>query len=178
MRLLPLPAVALALPVSAAKPPQVEYRNDRLTVHAEAAPVADILNEIKSQSGAEVRGEPPAAAPLTIDLEAVPLREALERPIGQQSFTLRSIRIQAWRAAMRALEADVDRRNALIAAVGAMDDTELTVFSRALASMTPDGAEDLAKLVARDTTVPELLSRARDVLRQLRLERTAMAAGS
>src|SRR5262249_51879332 len=57
------------------------------TLHAHDAPVAAILDEVKRQSGAEIRGEP-AAASVTIDLEAVPLREALERLLGPRSFTL------------------------------------------------------------------------------------------
>ena len=74
-------------PARAGQPPQVEYRNDRLTLHAHDTPVTAILDELKRQSGAEVRGEP-AAASVTVDLEAVPLREALERVLGSRSFTL------------------------------------------------------------------------------------------
>jgi len=246
----------------ARQPPQVEYRNDRLTLHARETPVTAILDEVKRQSGAEVRGEP-AVTSVTIDLEAVPLREALERVLGPRSFTLtygengrlkaielkggpqaatrseeeskrpstppgrkemwdgvgrvfnnrgkvpmsprlaemtarfmgaekngfvilfrvaagsqdRAMRRQAWRDGIRAVESDVDMRNSLIAAVGAMDDTELTTFARALAAMTPDAAEDLAKLVIRTSSTPELEARARAVLRQLRQQHAAQTAG-
>src|ERR1051326_4937500 len=90
------PILALALvgalilgprPARAGQPPQVEYSNDRLTLHAREASITAILDEIKRQSGAEVRGEP-AVASVTIELEAVPLREALERVLGPRSFTL------------------------------------------------------------------------------------------
>jgi hypothetical protein len=263
------PALVLALvavsilgrrPAHAGEPPVVEYSNDRLTLHAREAPVTAVLDEVKRQSGADVRGEP-AAASVTLDLEAVPLREALERMLGPRSFTLtygdnghlkaielkggpqaasvageapgrsspaptrketwdgvgrvfngrgeipmsprlkemtapfmagemngyvilfrvaggsqdRAMRRQAWRDGIKALEADVDMRNSLIAAVGMMDDTELTTFARTLAAMTPDSAEDLTKLVIRTSTTPELESRARNILHQLRLERAQTA---
>src|SRR6266481_5436506 len=90
-RIFALTLVAVSIlgprPARAGQPPQVEYSNDRLTLHAREAPVTAILDEVKRQSGAEVRGEP-AVASVTIELEAVPLREALERVLGPRSFTL------------------------------------------------------------------------------------------
>ena len=241
----------------AAPPPRVEYRNDRLSVHAEGAPLQSILDEIQKQSGAELRGAAPADATVNMDVDAVPLREALERLLGAQSFTLtygdggrlktlelrggpteapaakpegpkpvnphsrkamwdglarvfndpqpipvsgrlaevaggdkasweklfrtagqnddRDVRRQVWRAGMRAIEADQNMRNALVTAVGVMDDGELTDFARALAAQTPDGAEDLAKVVARESRIPEVRDRARTILRRLRTERLANA---
>ena len=89
------PILALAVVVSilgpgparADQPQQVEYRDDRLTLHAHDAPVVAILDQLKRQSGAEVHGEP-AQASVSADLEDVPLREALERILGARSFTL------------------------------------------------------------------------------------------
>src|SRR5207249_4501690 len=74
-------------PVRAGQPPEIEYRNDRLTLHAHDTPITAILDEVKRQSGAEVRGAP-AVTSVTVDLDAVPLREALERLLGPRSFTL------------------------------------------------------------------------------------------
>ena len=248
-------------PVRAGQPAAIEYRDDRLTLHAHDTPVTAILDEVKRQSGAELRGQA-AVASVTIDLDAVPLREALERLLGPRSFTLtygengrlkaielrggpqaapvageerkgppsapgrkemwdgvvrvfnnrghvtmaprlaemtapfmgvekngfvvlfrvaagsqdQGMRRQAWRDGIRAVESDIDMRNALVAAVGMMDDAELTVFARALAAQTPDGAEDLAKLVLRNSSTPEIEARARGVLRQLRQDRAAQTA--
>jgi hypothetical protein len=63
-RLIACSAVLLVVAAAvAANPPRVEYRNDRLTVDAEGAPVADILTAVKEQSGAEIRGEPSTSCP-------------------------------------------------------------------------------------------------------------------
>jgi hypothetical protein len=237
--------------------PRVEYSNDRLTLHAEDAPLTDILEALKRQSGAEIRGEPPARPNVTMNFESVPAREGLERLLGDRSFTLtygedgklkvidlkggpqarapeqpaappppggvapkekwdtlmhalvvgprkmtpgrlrpesdeeqpdwetllrmasqnedRRERRKAWRAGIRAVEESHERRNALIAAVGSFDDAELSAFARAMAAQTPDGVEDLAKLVARECRVPEIRVRARALVRQLRQERMAAA---
>ena len=89
----------------------------------------------------------------------------------------RAMRRQAWRDGIRAVESDIDMRNALIVALGMMDDAELTVFARALAAQTPDSAEDLAKLILRNSSTPEIEARARGVLRQLRRDHAALTAG-
>jgi hypothetical protein len=242
---------------AASKPPRVEYRDDRVTVFAEDSPVKDVLEQIRRQSGAELRGEPASDAPVTVRLESVPLREALERLLGERSFTLtygdkgalkaielkggphaapapaeekkrpvamnrkqmwdgvahvfdradtiplsgklamatgsneghfltlmqaasgctdRICRREAWRAGLRALESDQEMRNAFLAATGQMDDAELAALARAMAAQTPDGAEDIVKQVIRDSRVPEVRSRARAVLVQLRADRDAMTA--
>jgi len=81
-------AVALAAaPASAGSQPRVQYKDDRLTLHAEDTPVMAILEELKRQSGADVRGETPERN-VTADLDAVPLHEALQRLLGDGSFTL------------------------------------------------------------------------------------------
>jgi hypothetical protein len=87
-----LVAVVLTLigPVAprAGAPPQVEYRDDRVTIRAQESAVTDILDQLRQQSGAELRGEPPPTGPVTLQVEAVPVREALERLLGERSFTL------------------------------------------------------------------------------------------
>jgi hypothetical protein len=68
--------------------PQVEYRDDRVTLRAEESAMKDILEALQRQSGAELRGEPPVTGPVTLQLASVPVREALERLLGERSFTL------------------------------------------------------------------------------------------
>jgi len=256
-----LVVVLVSRGVTAGEPPRVEYRDDRLTVHADEASVGTILDEIGRQSGAEIKGEAPPTAPLSLDLDAVPVREGLQRILGDRSFTLtygtdgrlktvelkggpqaapppttppvaaatgskkhekwdnvaklfshqvpiqlsprlstamgseepanwerllrtvhgsedRAVRSDAIRAAMRAVESDAMMRDALVEALAAMDDAELTEFARAAAAQTPDAPEDLVRQIARETHVHELKTRARSVLRQLRLTRqTANASG-
>jgi len=67
----------------------LEYDNDRLTIHAHAVPITDLLSAIGQKSGAEVRGmcEP---REVSAEFDTEPLSSALERLLGQQnSFALR-----------------------------------------------------------------------------------------
>src|SRR5262245_28115245 len=66
----------------------IEYRDDKLTLHVKDAPVTDILDELKKQSSAEVKGEAPKVDNVTTDFCTVPLNDALIRLLGVQSFTL------------------------------------------------------------------------------------------
>ncbi len=80
-------------PILAADPkpapaPEVRFANEKLTVRADAAPLPDVLAAVGRATGAEVRGEPAPAPPVTLTLEDVPLKEALTRILGDQSFTL------------------------------------------------------------------------------------------
>ena len=67
----------------------VAYDDDRLTVHAEGAPLADVVREIGRQSGAEVVGEVRKPRAVRQSLDRVPLVDALVRLLGEQNFTLR-----------------------------------------------------------------------------------------
>src|SRR5207247_4479720 len=67
----------------------VAYDDDRLTVHAEGAPLADVVREIGRQSGAEVVGEVRKPRDVRKSLDRVPLVDALVRLLGEQNFTLR-----------------------------------------------------------------------------------------
>jgi hypothetical protein len=90
MRLLALStALVLAVCASAGAAPleRLEYRKGRLTVRAEETPLADVIDALKRQSGAELHGTPPDKT-VTAKLDAVPLREALERLLGAESFAL------------------------------------------------------------------------------------------
>jgi hypothetical protein len=68
---------------------QLEYENDRLTIHAHAVPLGDLMNEIGRKSGAEVHGACEARN-ISAEFDAEPLADALERLLGQRnSFALR-----------------------------------------------------------------------------------------
>jgi hypothetical protein len=88
------PAVALALllvlpPMAVgAEPPAVRYDGGRLSVRASTTPLPDLLGAIGRATGAELRGKPAAAPPVTIVIDDVPVKEALERILGDQSFAL------------------------------------------------------------------------------------------
>jgi hypothetical protein len=71
----------------AAEGPSVSYRDDRLTVRATNASLDDVLSELQRQTGATIRGDIPGE-PVTATFDAVPLREALQRLLGDRSFTL------------------------------------------------------------------------------------------
>ena len=68
---------------------RLEYRNDRLTVDVQGAPLADLLTEFGRRSGARIRGQVRKPRDLSLSFEEVPLPDALERLLGDQNFTLR-----------------------------------------------------------------------------------------
>ena len=73
----------------AAKPPTVRYRDDKVSVDLDEAPVDAVLQALAKESGAELVGSTRAEHPLTMSFEDVPLKEALERLVGAQNFTLK-----------------------------------------------------------------------------------------
>jgi hypothetical protein len=90
MRSFALPtALVLAVWTLAGAAPleRLEYKDGRLTVYAEDTPLADVIDALKRQSGAELHGTAPDRN-VTTKLDAVPLREALERLLGAESFVL------------------------------------------------------------------------------------------
>jgi hypothetical protein len=66
----------------------IQYAKDALTVHLTNVPVAEVLDEIARQSGAEIRGHVRADGAVTAQFDAVPLPEALHRLLGDQNFAL------------------------------------------------------------------------------------------
>src|SRR5438477_11908968 len=72
---------------AAAEAPIVRYADDRLTVHAEHAPVAAVLTEVARATGATLRGAV-SDREVTIDLRDVRLEEALDRLLGKDNFAL------------------------------------------------------------------------------------------
>jgi hypothetical protein len=59
-----------------------------VTATLDKAPAAAVVAAIAAQTGAEVRGQVLGAREVTLDLDAVPVEDALERVLGTQSFTL------------------------------------------------------------------------------------------
>lgn len=68
--------------------PLVTYAHGLLSVRATAAPLPEVLSAVGRATGAELRGRPADAPPITIRLEALPVKDALERILGSQSFAL------------------------------------------------------------------------------------------
>ncbi len=69
--------------------PRVEYRGDRLTAHLTEVPLHEVLAAIVRATGAEMQGNPLDDRAVSVDLDAVPLDDALHRLLGSQNFTLR-----------------------------------------------------------------------------------------
>jgi len=67
---------------------RVVVRDGTVTARLERAPLADVVSAIAEQTGAKLRGELLAPRPVTLELQAVPVAEALERLLGVQNFTL------------------------------------------------------------------------------------------
>ena len=69
--------------------PIIRYRDDHLSVRLDKVPLEDVLDEIASATGAEVRGAPRDLHDVTATFDDVPLPEALHRLLGDQNFMLR-----------------------------------------------------------------------------------------
>ena len=84
-------AMALSAGPLAAGEPMcvVAYDADRVTVHAERVPLANVVREIGRQSGAEILGHVRKPRDLSLDFERVPLVDALARLLREQNFTVR-----------------------------------------------------------------------------------------
>jgi len=67
---------------------KVAFADDRLTAHVDAVPLREVLDAIAAASGAELRGLPIDERPVSADLDAVPVDDALHRLLGGQNFTL------------------------------------------------------------------------------------------
>jgi hypothetical protein len=67
----------------------ITYDHDRLTVHAQGAPLADVVRELGRRSGAEVLGDVRKPRDVNQDFDDVPLVDGLVRLLGEQNFTLR-----------------------------------------------------------------------------------------
>jgi len=66
----------------------IRYEKDALTVRLTNVPVAEVLDELRRQTGAEVRGQPCTPGAVSAEFEAVSLGDALHRLLGEQNFAL------------------------------------------------------------------------------------------
>jgi hypothetical protein len=80
--------VLLAALVQAADPPKVAYKDDKVTAKLQDAPPADVVDAIAKESGAQIRGEVRSTRPLSMDFQNEPVKQALERVLGDQNFDL------------------------------------------------------------------------------------------
>jgi len=67
----------------------LEYRNDRLTLHARESSLDDVISEIGRKSGARIRGSVCRQRKVIADFEDMPLPAALEDLLRDQNFVLR-----------------------------------------------------------------------------------------
>jgi hypothetical protein len=83
-------AVALAAsPVRATQEPVVRWDHERVTARFAGMPVADAVRAVADATGGELRGTVLASHEVSVELDAVPLDEALHRLVGAQNFTVR-----------------------------------------------------------------------------------------
>jgi hypothetical protein len=79
-------ALVVACGARAADERIVQYADNALTVQLTKAPLADVLDEIVHQAGAELRGAPRNAGDVTVAFEHAPLQDGLHRLLGDQNF--------------------------------------------------------------------------------------------
>jgi len=70
-------------------PPLVSFDDGLVTVEAEAVPLDELLDAISEVSGVAIRGDVLDPRPVTVRLDAVPLRQAVDRLLRHQNFTMR-----------------------------------------------------------------------------------------
>lgn len=66
----------------------IRYGDDKLTVRIHGASLDDVLAEVATVTGAQLRGRPKDVKPVVAEFDAVPVSEALHRLLGDQNFTL------------------------------------------------------------------------------------------
>jgi hypothetical protein len=81
-------AMFVQRPAFGAEPP-VRWEHERVTARFTATPVGDAVQAVAAATGGELRGTVLASHEVTIELDAVPLDEALHRLVGAQNFTVR-----------------------------------------------------------------------------------------
>ncbi len=66
----------------------IRFGDDKLTVRLHGESLDDVLAEIATVTGAQLRGRAKDAKPVIAEFDAVPVSEALHRLLGDQNFTL------------------------------------------------------------------------------------------
>ena len=80
-----------SIPAAAHSPPyqlQAVIEGDLVTLEARSVPVEAVLSELARQSNLEIRAYGPIAEPISIELERVPLPEALHRILRNCDYAL------------------------------------------------------------------------------------------
>ncbi len=75
----------------ASEPPlrlELRVAGDRLTVRATDAPLDEVVRRIAEETGARLEGALRESRPISAEYEAIPLRDGLERLLGEQNFML------------------------------------------------------------------------------------------
>jgi hypothetical protein len=72
----------------AVSPGQIRCANDRVSVALDGVPLASALQAIAAAAGARLHGEVARPSDVTVVFDALPLRDALPRLLGDQNFTL------------------------------------------------------------------------------------------
>lgn len=72
---------------SAAAPPTVSVRNDKVTLKADDVEVETVVAAIAKEAGATVQGTA-SKRRVTMEIDGIPMKEALQRVLGEQNFTL------------------------------------------------------------------------------------------
>jgi hypothetical protein len=83
-----LAGVAFAADPTPSRARAVTVRGDRVSLNVERMRAQDVLRDIARQTGSTLQGEVLEGREVTLDLDAVSLREAVQRVLGEQSFTL------------------------------------------------------------------------------------------
>ncbi len=66
----------------------VRYHDDTLTLHVHQAPLRSVIDEVGRETGADIKGELVKEHDVSVVFDDVPLREALERLLRDQNFTI------------------------------------------------------------------------------------------
>lgn len=82
-----LPRALLVAAALAATAPMVRWSDGKLTLHAANVPLASVLRDVARATGIELRGIP-VDRPVSADLDAVPLEDALTQLLGRDNFAL------------------------------------------------------------------------------------------
>lgn len=69
--------------------PRIEFVDGRLSVDATDVPMMDLLERIGEVTGAQIVGTLTDPESVTVAFEDAPMRQAIDRIVGQRSFTLR-----------------------------------------------------------------------------------------
>jgi hypothetical protein len=71
------------------EPPTVSFADGLVTVEADEVPLDQLLHSIADEAEVELHGEVVEPRPVTVRLDGVPIRQAIDRLLVDQNFTMR-----------------------------------------------------------------------------------------